>query len=186
MRGRRVTEPFEIPKHNGRPQPLGQVIDLLVQDLPGAFIVLGKSTIACPLHDVVSKSSLPCSRAPCACRDALGDAEKPARYGRTAPDRPGPACEHQKNGLKRIVGVVRIAQNTPADPENHRAVADHQLFKGRLGRLIAPQDKPVQELRIGQTTDRADVEKPVHLLQRLVERAARHGFHTPRFWISGE
>ena len=66
---------------------------------------------------------------------------EPARERTTAPDRPGPPGEHQEHGLGGILGIMRVAQDLPADAEDHRPVT---LDQGREGGLVVPRDKEVQ------------------------------------------
>ena len=74
------------------------------------------------------------------------------------PDRARLAHQNQERGLEGVVGVVRVAQELPADAQDHRPVAVHQRGEGGLGRRrVRPGQKPFQELAIGQGPGRAEV-----------------------------
>src|SRR5215469_8346174 len=53
---------------------------------------------------------------------AVTHAMKPARQRVGLADRARPAHQDQERGLKGVLGVVRVVQNTPTDAEDHRAV----------------------------------------------------------------
>jgi hypothetical protein len=48
----------------------------------------------------------------------------------------GPAHQHQKGGLKGILGRMRIAEQTPAHPKNHRPMPAHQEREGGFLPLV--------------------------------------------------
>jgi len=53
-------------------------------------------------------------------------------------DRCGFASQHQKRGLKGILGIVRVPQQAIANPQNHWPVPAHQR---REGVFFLPSDK---------------------------------------------
>ena len=71
---------------------------------------------------------------------------KPARERATAPDRPGPLGEDQEHRLGCILGIVRVAQNLPADAVDHRPMT---LDQGRESGLVALRDEEIQQVAVG-------------------------------------
>ena len=53
--------------------------------------------------------------------------------------------------------MVAVAQELPADAEDHRPVTRHQGGEGGLAGGVAPRGEPVEELPVGQPGDRAAV-----------------------------
>jgi hypothetical protein len=163
IRRRGIRQPLQIAKDDGAAQPFGQAVDLLVQDLRIRVILCREIAFGGPLCDRFFER-VPSGRGPLtAMRHPLGHAEQPARDRLHAADGPGPVGQHQKDGLKGILRIVGVAEYSPADPEYHRAVSDHQFLEGRFRVVIAPRDESVQELRIGHRPDRTKVEQPVRL-----------------------
>ena len=71
------------------------------------------------------------------------------RRGATAPtsrrpERAAPAHQDQERGLERVLGVVLVAEDGPADPQDHRPVPLDQDREGQLGRLVAPRREALQ------------------------------------------
>ena len=64
---------------------------------------------------------------------------------------------------------MRVGEQAPADPQDHRTVP---LDQRRQSRLVAPRREPFQKLAIIQSGDRPALEKTIHLPQQLV--IARH------------
>jgi hypothetical protein len=63
----------------------------------------------------------------------------------SGPDGERFAGEDQKGRLKGILGVVVIADNSPAHAEDHRAMAPSQ---GRKGRFVVLVDERRQQLGV--------------------------------------
>ncbi len=62
--------------------------------------------------------------------------------------------QHQERGLKRIVDVVGIVEYGPADAQDHRSVPLDQGRKRQLGGFAPLGCKELQELTVGQLSDR--------------------------------
>ena len=58
---------------------------------------------------------------------------------------------------------MHIVKHRPADPENHRPVTLDDGLERQRGRFFVPGHKLLQELRIGQSTNRSRTEKPIEL-----------------------
>jgi hypothetical protein len=184
MRRCGVGQPLQVTEDDGRAEPLGQTIDLLVEDLPIGVVLRREITFGSSLGDEMLQG-LPTQRAPLtAARHALCDPEQPARDRPAGADGPGPVGQDEEDGLKGILCIVRIVKDAPADTEHHRAVSDHQLLEGRLGGLVAPRDESVEELRIGHRPERSVVEQPVDLPLHPIGWVDRHFFRSPRLLVS--
>ncbi len=77
-------------------------------------------------------------------RDPHGDAIEPARDRVRPPDRTRLPGQHQEDRLRRVLGVVTIPEDPPADVEHHRAVPLHQHGERRLGLIGRPAPEPIQ------------------------------------------
>ena len=71
------------------------------------------------------------------------------------PERPRLADQDQEGGLEGVLGVVRVAEDAPADAQDHRPVPLDQGREGQLGRLAAPGREPLEELAVGQSRRRS-------------------------------
>ena len=59
----------------------------------------------------------------------------------------GPADQHQERGLEGVVGVVRVAQDAPADAQHHGSVPAHEDGKGGL---VMPGQETLEQLAVRQ------------------------------------
>ena len=66
-----------------------------------------------------------------------------------APNRFGLANQDQKGCLKRIVGLVRVANQAAAQAQNHRTVPFDQNAKRFVTKRIMAGLKTLQELAVG-------------------------------------
>ncbi len=106
--------------------------------------------------------------------DPPGDAEEPAPDRLPMTDRSGLAHEDQEGGLEGVVGVVRVAQELPADAQDHGPMSFNQDREGGLGgRRIVPRQEPLEELAIGQRAGRT----------QIVEHGERTAQGGARSWI---
>ena len=64
-------------------------------------------------------------------RGLESDAVQPVADHAAWLDRRGPADQNEEGGLKRILGIVAIAQDPPTNAPYHRGVAMHDRFEGR-------------------------------------------------------
>ncbi len=70
--------------------------------------------------------------------------EEPVGDHLGAGDRGGLAGEHEESGLKRVLGVVWVAESAPADSPDHRAVTHNE---GLERRLVLAGGEASEELR---------------------------------------
>ena len=92
-------------------------------------------------------------------RRPKGDLMEPRPQRIAHPEPPGLLHQNQKGGLKRILTVVRIDQDAPAYPQDHRPMSFDQGRERQFGGLAAAGREPLQELTIGQLADRPQIEK---------------------------
>ncbi len=59
--------------------------------------------------------------------------------------------------------MMAVAQELPADAQDHRSMARHQRGKGRFTGRIAPRDEALEELAVGEPGDRAAAEQRFEL-----------------------
>src|SRR5260370_39820366 len=79
--------------------------------------------------------------------------------------------QHHERGLERIIRVVRIAQQPPADAEHHRAMAAQQLFKCRL---VLPADETLQQLPVGLCALPASMCDPAQVVHNSIRLPGGH------------
>ena len=89
-----------------------------------------------------------------------------------APDRAGLLDQDEEGGLEGVLGVVGVAQDAPADGQDHRPVPRHQRLEGRR---IALGEEAVEELRVGEPGDGPAAEQAVDLPQGGAQRLDGHG-----------
>jgi hypothetical protein len=65
--------------------------------------------------------------------DADANSVKPAAERVLNPDGSGLLDQDQERGLKRVLGGVRVAQDPPASPPDHRSVSSQERLKGSRG-----------------------------------------------------
>src|SRR5262245_7393965 len=125
----------------------------------------------------------------------VSDAVQPVGDHLARPNGSGLLYEHEKRGMKSILGPVMLAQHPAANAEHHRPMPAHQSFERRL---IARIDKRLQELRIAGVGPLA--RENTKLVKDATRAVVRHetpreqterfyllfrggaGFHTRIFW----
>src|SRR6516165_7631760 len=93
------------------------------------------------------------------------------------------ADQDEEGGLKRVFGVVVIAQETAAYAPDHRAVPPHE---GRKSRPVSAADVVPQQLRIGRPSPIVERHRATEELQNLAHLAGWHliPFLGSRYWPS--
>ena len=139
---------FEVAEDHRQPVLARQAVDLLVEHR--------QQVAALDLIDLRAGRSLPQRRFPRRAANggdlrfeggAVGDAVEPLAepFGLTQAARL--LDEYEERGLEGVFGVLVVAEDTPADAEDHRSVPPHQ--RGERGG-IARGDKPPQQVRVGR------------------------------------
>ncbi len=96
-------------------------------------------------------------------RNSQRHAVQPAADRLAATDRVGPTCQDQECRLRRVLGIVLVAQHLPADPQDHRPMAIDQRREGRFRRLVPLLCEPFEQLAVGQTAGRTCPEQCLDL-----------------------
>src|SRR5690349_8862774 len=81
------------------------------------------------------------------------------------------AQQHQKGGLKSVLSIMAIAQDTATNTEHHRAVPAHQ---GREGGFLALDQKSIEQLAVCQTVRIVEEHAPVKVPEQAVRGSRRH------------
>ena len=87
---------------------------------------------------------------------------QPAAELALRPGRAGLPGQDEEGRLEGVLGVVRIAEDAPADGQDHRPVSRDQ---GREGRLVAPGGEAGEQLGIGEARGTPLGEQPLNLPQ---------------------
>jgi hypothetical protein len=96
---------------------------------------------------------------------------------RTAIRRATPCSQHQERGLQGVLGVVRVAEDLPADAQDHRPVPLHQGREGRLVGVVSPGHESLDELPVGDVADHAELEEGMEPIEGVGSR--RSADHSP-------
>jgi hypothetical protein len=177
-----VAEPLEIAQDQGRPVPLGEPLDLLVEHpaqliarLGVPFRRLRRGQRGAPFTPAAA-----CSGRPGACGGAEGHLVQPGAQRIAHPETAGLLDQHQEGRLKGVLRVVRVGQHAPADSQDHRSMPLEQRGEGEVGSLASAGRKPLQKLPVGQLPDRAHVEERAQLPDDNSVPSDRHGRDSPR------
>ena len=187
MRRRGIGQPLQVAEDDGCAKPLGQTVDLLVEDLPIGVVLRREIAFGGPLRDALVE------RVPTRRRSAYRESP-PAARPRTASSRPirapadgpGPVGQDEEDGLKGILRVVRVARTPRQTRSTIGPCRITSSSKAASAASSRRDDESVQELRIGHRPDRSEVEQPVHLPVHPVGWAARHSCRSPRLLVSSE
>jgi hypothetical protein len=124
------------------------------------------------LADLPFMSLPPDALGACFARDPISNSVKPAGQGVLLADGPSFADQYQERRLKGVFGVVPVAEQPPAQGQDHRPMPLYELGKGGT---IPSSDEGFQQrfirhsIWIGQARQLADA--PDH----EIELAVRHG-----------
>jgi hypothetical protein len=73
------------------------------------------------------------------------------------------ARQHKERGLKGILGIGKVRQNTPAYPQDHRAMAVQQRCKSGLVPIAREAE---EEFSIGDVIETPRLHEPVQMIQQ--------------------
>src|SRR5262249_35075888 len=102
---------------------------------------------------------------------AIGDAIKPVADFLARHDARRPPNQNQKSGLKGILGVRLMADDTSADAQNHRPMPTDERFKGTL---VPLPDEAFQQLTVRQPSAVFEKHSSAKALQNLIGAASSH------------
>src|SRR5947199_4834674 len=100
---------------------------------------------------------------------AISDAVQPVADHAARPHIRRLTHQHEKRGLKRILGVLLVPEHTAADAKHHWPVP---AYEGGERVLVAPREIMLQELPVRGVRRVHDVAQPS---QDTVHRPRRHG-----------
>jgi hypothetical protein len=80
--------------------------------------------------------------------------------------------------LKRILGVVVVAEDTATDAPHRRSMPPH---KGRKSRFVTTADVVLQQLPIGRPCSIPQKHRPAKVLDNPAQFCGRH---VPSFWVA--
>ena len=134
---------------------LRQPVQLLEEDWAGIprVIIPGVRGPAIGGFDRGLAAPAPQGRGPGLDRDPPGHAVEPGRQRVGHSDRARLADQDQEGRLEGVVGVHRVPEHTPADPEDHRPVLRDDRLESRLGRVPAGR-------RTGRAAPRRSTRRP--------------------------
>jgi hypothetical protein len=153
----------------------GQLVNFFVERLVQVFVGPCVRMIAVPCdlgRSLFHTPPLNCGNLDPS-RRAAGHSMEPWSQRVFYPKCAASAHQNEKCRLKRVFGVVVVADNPQASTQHHRTVPLDQGRKGDLCRVPAPARKLFEELTIRQSGDNAHVEQRVDV--------ARNGV-TPSIW----
>jgi hypothetical protein len=99
---------------------------------------------------------------------------EPAAQSVTIPHRTESSHKNQERRLKRVISVVRIAEDASTNIQDHRTVAIDQLVERHL-RPGALGLESIQQLPVGQRSDVAHAKQRAELFVRCAVSSRRHG-----------
>ena len=175
--GHLVSLAFEITQHHGGAKPSGQSADFFVQNGIGFLAELAASVrffliVSGHFSEPLLVAFPSCGTGPGIGRNSQRDAVQPRGERVAAADRARPGRQHQKGGLKRVVGLVAILQCRAADPHHHFSMPRQERGKRELGRGvigIAPGGKSLEQLAVVQPGHGATLQQ----LNEVSRRAGR-------------
>ncbi len=103
---------------------------------------------------------------------APGDGAEPIHQFCLTANRSRPANQHQKRGLKGVVGIRGRAEHPPAHGPHHRPMTAQQFLEGRFIALVA---KAVQQRAVGQSSQFAVPVEVENGSQDRLQRGRGHG-----------
>ena len=107
----------------------------------------------------------------------MRDLVQPARQGVSSPDCAPLLDQDQEGRLEGILSIVGVAQDPPADAQDHRSVPPHQRFEGPG---IPLGEETLEELRVGEPRDHPVGEQAVDLSQGRAQCLDGHVSESPR------
>ena len=160
-----VTTAHQVAERHRVTILLGQSRDLFADDRRDVVRVAGSVGGGLVGHRGSPPLVLPASGGvrPGPRRDPRGRAEQPARHRLPLLDRARPPDQCEERRLKGILGVVRVVEHAPAEPQHHRPVPRHQ----RLERRILAVEEPPQQLAVGQRSQGPGAEQRLQVVHQL-------------------
>ncbi len=168
---------FQVAEHHRDTIPLGQPVNLLVDD--GRQVFPSRFAPGPSRHRDRSPFDRPAALGVPANPDRRmsGDSVQPRADRIPHPERTAPSGQDQERRLEGVAGVVLVAQDGQAGAQDHRTVPIDQGREGHLRVVTAPCRKALQQLTVGQANggpdpeERAEPTKTVRVAVRCHEAA---------------
>ena len=162
-----VRDPLQAAEDHRQAIGFGEMVDLVVDDRPELVTGNAVGVFHGECLRVGPRSFpgfLPLSSRSQPHRDSPRHAMQPAAQGIVVSHGFGSSRQDEKRGLEGVFGKVRVKEQPAADAQDHRSVPLDECgkrgFRARtFGRKIA-----LQQLRIGQATERTSLEQRANLL----------------------
>ncbi len=88
---------------------------------------------------------------------------KPGTQKLGLPQRTGLAGKHQERRLESVLGVVSVAEQSPANAQDHRPMSRDQGGESQFGLPGSATCEPIEQLTVGQSRDRPPFEDRLEL-----------------------
>ena len=164
---------FEVAEDHRSAEAFWETLDFFVQDRAEVVeIVMAAFGIRDGSQSFMT--SLTSRGGACAECGLVGNAMEPRSERLFHPE---PACFFHKDkerGLKRILRIVLIDENVPADSQDHRPVPLDERGERQFRGLAAIGHESFEKLAVRQIMNCADVEECSQLTTRCSELASRH------------
>ncbi len=168
-----LTEPIEIAQDKRLAEGLRQRSQLVVEGCP-IFAAVHRGEIRCDRMPGCSHFSPSALALAPACRsdshvgrDPKCHAVQPASQRFAAADCSGPFCQDEERRLGGVLGVLFIAKNLAADPQDHGCVPVDEGCKRGFGILAPALEELFEQLPVGQAAGGAGVEEGFDLLDEF-------------------
>ncbi len=163
-----LRQAFQVAEDQRGAESLGQPAEVLVEGRPALSVFRRRKFLDQPACGHRGPSALVGASSSGGDaglgRDAQRHAVQPAADRLAPADRAGPARQDQERRLRGVLGVVVVAQDLPADAQDHRRMTIDQR---RESRLVPMLDESLEQLAVGQSAGRAGPEECFDLLEEL-------------------
>jgi hypothetical protein len=152
--------PLEVAKDDRRPVSFGEPVEFLVKDrrkIVRSRIEAGRGCPEFGCSEFDRPTSLDAGFG--LERGPTSDPVEPRSQAIADPEPPAFASEDQKRRLKGVHRFVFVAEDAPADAENHRPMPLDDRFKRRFGLFARSRGEPLEQLAVGQAGCGPDLEK---------------------------
>jgi hypothetical protein len=78
-------------------------------------------------------------------------------------DRPGLSGQDEEDGLESVLSVMVVAQELPADAQDHRPMSGHDRGEGGLVGRLAAGGEPLEQFAVGEPGGAAALEERAEL-----------------------
>jgi hypothetical protein len=80
----------------------------------------------------------------------------------------------KEDSLKRVVGLVEVSQDLPANPQDHRTMACYKCLERLLRDLIVSRQEAIEQLTVAERGTCSPAEDRFQILVQPLRPNARH------------